>query len=767
MNTLSKAALFTLVAAALAGCDCGSTPSGCRTRTDCAAGQVCTDGMCQAGTDTGTPLDVFTPGTDTNIGDAPIDRDTNFPPCESGMCPGDARCVMGRCLPWGMGESDPECVRVTSSGPVIPQTQCTFTTPPMGDPFPMAVAILHTPLVADLGIATVPDAPTRPSIIMVSNRSYREGVPRVCDAEGFLRVIDGATCVQQGTMPAADPPLNSPVTPAVGDINGDGRMEIVAAMQRGGLVAYTVMPNGTLTRLWTTTLADGTDDNEGSTRCQWGAVSLYDIDDDGLSESIFEGVIWDSRGRRVTTLPGHVHVSHGAPTPMGDFDGDGRIEAVEYNRRWEYDATTRTFTVEAMIPAGQGYAALADFGDFPGIAGDAPGMPEIVVGETGAARVGVYTLGGGIIQQFSPSPGNGGGPPTIADFDGDGVPEIGVAFGGAYEVFNISSSGGTITANRLWSQPSQDRSSARTGSSVFDFNADGNAEVVYGDECFVRIYDGRDGSVLFSQARFSSTWTENPIVADVDGDGSAELVVGMSGPCSPGYCPAVDPIFPGLRCEGASDCLSGRCTGGFCECAGAAECDTGYQCNGGRCLAAHEACVAELRVYRDGRDRWAGSRDVWNQHAYHVTNINDDGTIPRTSAMVDNWSAPGLNNFRQNVQGTATAPGPDLTIQRVDATCGVGSMTTEMAATICNRGGVFLDTGIQVVFDQIDSAGARTRLCDLRTTEPVAPGVCTTVRCTAPVPADGIFEATADERALISECREANNTARSMADCIL
>ena len=87
--------------------------------------------------------------------------------------------------------------------------------------------------------------------------------------------------------------------------------------------------------------------------------------------------------------------------------------------------------------------------------------------------------------------------------------------------------------------------------------------------------------------------------------------------------------------------------------------------------------------------------------------------------------------------------------------------------TICNRGGVFLDTGIQVVFDQIDGAGARTRLCDLRTTEPVAPGACTVVRCTAPVPADGIFEAIADERALISECCEANNTARSMADCIL
>jgi hypothetical protein len=160
-----------------------------------------------------------------------------------------------------------------------------------------------------------------------------------------------------------------------------------------------------------------------------------------------------------------------------------------------------------------------------------------VISQTNLGRVGVFTLDGEPIHVFSASPGSGGGPPTIADFDGDGGPEIGVAFGGAYEVFDVAS-----RDTRVWSRPSQDMSSRRTGSSVFDFNADGRAEVVYGDECFVRIYDGRDGTVLFSQPRFSSTWTENPIVADVDGDGSAEMVVGMSGPCSPGYCPATDPI---------------------------------------------------------------------------------------------------------------------------------------------------------------------------------------------------------------------------------
>ena len=61
-------------------------------------------------------------------------------------------------------------------------------------------------------------------------------------------------------------------------------------------------------------------------------------------------------------------------------------------------------------------------------------------------------------------------------------------------------------------------SSATTGSSIFDFEFDGQAEAVYGDECFTRVYEGKTGEVLYSSYRTSCTWYENPIVADVDND---------------------------------------------------------------------------------------------------------------------------------------------------------------------------------------------------------------------------------------------------------
>ena len=84
-----------------------------------------------------------------------------------------------------------------------------------------------------------------------------------------------------------------------------------------------------------------------------------------------------------------------------------------------------------------------------------------------------------------PIPGGGmGGPPTIADMDGDGVPEIGVAGQVYYTVFNRD---GSVR----WKSAIRDRSSNSTGSTVFDFDGDGSVEVVYRDELFLRVYRAR------------------------------------------------------------------------------------------------------------------------------------------------------------------------------------------------------------------------------------------------------------------------------------
>ena len=86
-----------------------------------------------------------------------------------------------------------------------------------------------------------------------------------------------------------------------------------------------------------------------------------------------------------------------------------------------------------------------------------------------------------------------------------------------------------------WSRRTQDLSSTLTASSTFDFEADGRSEVIYADECFARIYDGSTGDVLLSHYRSSCTWSESAVVADVDGDYRAELVIPSNKACSAVY----------------------------------------------------------------------------------------------------------------------------------------------------------------------------------------------------------------------------------------
>jgi hypothetical protein len=98
---------------------------------------------------------------------------------------------------------------------------------------------------------------------------------------------------------------------------------------------------------------------------------------------------------------------------------------------------------------------------------------------------------------------------------------------------------------------------------------------MYADETAFRIYDGKTGAVQLQIDRGSPTISEYPTVVDVDNDGSAEiLVVSYSGK------PA-------------------------------------------------------LQVLRDAEDRWIQARRIWNQHAYYVTNVREDSTIPQVP--VDNW----------------------------------------------------------------------------------------------------------------------------------
>ncbi len=721
-------------------------------------------------------------------------------------CPGDAYCDTSRneCLPWGVGPgglSDPTCKRTPVPGVFFPGAQCEWTAPPPGDAYPDHKNVLATPMVATFYSSGELSTPS----IVFTSYNFTDGGHESCIGDvgayyGVIRLVDGASCTQQASLPvpgSAQPTVIASASVAVADLGGaDGTPEIVAPRTQGGLVAFTLDPSVGWTVLWETA------STFGDAECDWAGPSIHDLDDDGKPEVIFYGNVYDGATGAVIdeSLGATIAASDGTGylPVIADVDGNGTAELITGSELYTWDVALRHWQpVNAIGGSLGGHVALADFGTYPETAGAdnraaLDGIPEIAVIYQGTAKI--FTLGGRevfsanlVYSATDPQMRVGrGGPPTIADFDGDGRVELASAGASAYVVFDPDCQGtpDATTCNSvrtdgiLWTQSSQDYSSNTTGSSVFDFDGDGRAEVVYGDECFTRVYDGLSGKVVYSRYRTSCTWYENPVIADADADFNAEIVSTSNQNCVV-TCPAVDPIFDGVQCLDDSDCPSTTSCGreattdtlGRCRCAIDDDCGgDGFVCQdpiagpsaaGKVCRASHpaDAKASGIRVLADSIDRWVNTRPIWNQHAYSVTNIDDHAKVPRTSAWVQNWKQPGLNNYRQNSPGTGETAGasPDLTVRSTKVTCDAAGPT--VTAEVCNRGTEPVAQGLPVAV--YADGSPKVLQCTTKTVGRLFPGSCATVSCTWPGgngPGTVVVDDRGSGNGIDLECREDNNT---------
>lgn len=95
--------------------------------------------------------------------------------------------------------------------------------------------------------------------------------------------------------------------------------------------------------------------------------------------------------------------------------------------------------------------------------------------------------------------------------------------------------------------------------------------------------------------------------------------------------------------------------------------------------------------------QWVRTRRIWNEHSYHVTNINEDGTLPLVEDH--NYSSPRLNNFRQNVQPDGLLDAPDLVLRDPafsTAACGAGALI--LRVRVVNEGRAGAPAGVPVSF---------------------------------------------------------------------
>jgi hypothetical protein len=193
----------------------------------------------------------------------------------------------------------------------------------------------------------------------------------------------------------------------------------------------------------------------------------------------------------------------------------------------------------------------------------------------------------------------------VADFDGDGEVEIAIP---ANNTLSVWETNGT----QNWGQAIQD-SSGLCGCSGYDVDGDGAYEVLYADEVRFRIFDGATGTILYENTDHSSgTLWEYPVTADVDNDGSAEIVIASNG-------------NPWMG----------------------------------------------VTVFGHDGDGWAKSGPTWGTHDFAVTNLEPDGTVPspaplpwqvynvfRARPVVDNPGQADLVGFVHDYCITDCVDGP-------------------------------------------------------------------------------------------------------------
>ncbi|RZN35678.1 MAG: hypothetical protein EF813_08410 [Methanosarcinales archaeon] len=510
---------------------------------------------------------------------------------------------------------------------------------------PDYVQVMMSPVVADLNGDDIPDI-----IFSTFNRSWLAG--------GILRAISGDGSGEIFSVTDPDYRVQAGAEPAVADIDGDGKPEIMVSKNTSEIICFE--HDGTFKWLSSSTVG----------RC---AIAVANLDQDGTPEIIAGRTVFNNDGTvRWTGTSGSSYAS-----VVADLDLDGKPEVVTGSTAYRYNGTIYWTSAYGGMPA---------IGNF-----DSDPYPEIVVvgGNNVSLKEHDGTLKWGPVAMPD---GGGNGPPVVADIDGDGELEIGVGGRLHYVAFETN---GSIK----WMADIVDISSRAAGSSAFDFDSDGSCEIVYSDHQYHHIFKGSDETVLFKTPGPSGTLIEQPIIADVDNDGHVEIVFAVNNYGIPGNT--------GIEVYGNDEC-------------------------------------------------WRAARPIWNQHTYHITNINDDATVPVVET--NNWDV--FNNYRVqsphscgevNVTTVDITPpsqdvysGPftvNVTVNPVESITGVqfdlSFNTSLVSADSVIEGDLLSQNGASAFFSPgtIDNAaGTITSVAGAITTPGAtvsSPGVFATIRMTA------------------------------------
>ena len=366
---------------------------------------------------------------------------------------------------------------------------------------------------------------------------------------------------------------------AIANLDGDNCGEIFVMAKENSDDDYRITSyDCNLNRLWRRDI-DGDD---------LGSLGLADFNGDGSIELYYKNEILNAHTGEVLVAGVGDFDDLAQGTVAVDIQGDNDLELIEGGNIYDVDLVAGTATITDSLPGY--YVKGSNFSSSSVADYNQDGNLDILA--TGADSTGVTTVffwdvTNGTVLSYSDAFGTGDyefgwekgtGRVNIADIDGDG--NLNATYVSGEYLYALDEN-----MNRLWRSQINEQSSGFTGCTLFDFNGDGISEIVYRDEQWLYIINGKDGTQYdgAAVACISRTGIEYPIVADVDGDGATELCV----------------------------------TCGFNNAnAWANFWDIDYAEN------------SHVRVFESAGEPWVPARRLWNQHAYFNVNVNDDLTIP-------------------------------------------------------------------------------------------------------------------------------------------
>ena len=550
-------------------------------------------------------------------------------PCNDNYsCNEDEYCELSShvCLPKPQDTSDCETDDLPSGGSFEPNLLFYWGDGELapGGAFPDHTNVIMAPMVADINDDGTPE--------IVFNSWLKNSMN--WEDNGVLRIISGkdGTLLHSSnadlmTDPSSQVAIGRIYPQNVTSYNGVDvtGMQIITCSEDNHLVAF----NNRAELIWKSA------DNSGE--CKTTGMGLVDFDGDGLPEIHARYKVYNARTGALIAGVESDGSSGSNYAIAADINDDGKPELIGGNVVYQVDMTAGT-----LIPIYQrtdqpdGFPAIADL--------DLDGKPEIVsVRKQKYEGTEMDALSHTVmafkhdLTNFWSTPVDvhlgtlddwGGGPATIARIDEDTHPSVMLSSGTHYQALNY-------LGEHKWSHEIQDRSSRSTGSAVFDFNGDGKAEILYGDEWFLHVYDGQTGDTVFCLCNSSATLYEYPVVADVNNDGHAEIVIASNRTAENKNCPGSPQYYKGET----DSCIQALMDGSYLKRKGT----TGVRVYSG------DQTVEETKV----PSKWMPTRSIYNQHAYSVTNILDDGSIPTQARP--NWKTSGLNNFRLNTLPDAKA----------------------------------------------------------------------------------------------------------------